>query len=246
MLFIIFSSGKEGFETTGNSFSYTAVIVEPREHKALPIVVQNALDSLSDEWEILVMHGNRNEDFVKKELKQKDKRRIRLHNLNVDNLTIPEYNRLLVSAEFYSPIHTEIFLIFQTDSGFCGPADFSAFMQYDYVGAPWLYDIIHNPYYPKEHWVGNGGFSLRRKSKMMEIIEKCPYNNQSEDVYFAVPCSKVSINKPTIEPAKEFAVETMYSDKSIGFHKPWLYLNKEDIEKLEKRCPTLNQITTLQ
>ena len=42
--------------------------------------------------------------------------RIRLINLNVDNLTISDYNNLLVSRKFYNYIPTKIF---QTDTIIC-------------------------------------------------------------------------------------------------------------------------------
>ena len=38
---------------------------------------------------------------------------IKLHNLNVDNLTRNEYSRLLMTKSFYDNIPTETFLIFQ-------------------------------------------------------------------------------------------------------------------------------------
>ena len=45
---------------------YTAIIVEPREHPALEFVLNNFLSTLSDEWNIIVFHGNKNIDFLKK------------------------------------------------------------------------------------------------------------------------------------------------------------------------------------
>ena len=51
------------------------------------------------------------------------------------------------------------------------------FLKYDYVGAPWIHLPNMNG--------GNGGFSLRKKSKMLEIISKNKYNNENEDVYFS-------------------------------------------------------------
>ena len=42
----------------------------------------------------------------------------------------------------------------------------SPFLEYDYVGAPWPPNQDDNSY-----GVGNGGFSLRSKSKMLECID---------------------------------------------------------------------------
>ena len=93
------------------------------------------------------------------------------------------------------------------------------FLQYDYVGAPWL----------RRKEVGNGGFSIRRKSKMLEIIHKCPYETlisddidyQNEDVYFSLLCPSVSINKPSYEESQIFSSETIWNPKSFGLHKVW-------------------------
>ena len=41
-------------------------------------------------------------------------------------------------------------------------------------------------------WVHHGGLSLRRKSKMLEIIDNCPYkNNINEDLYFTQECPEI-------------------------------------------------------
>ena len=222
---------KEGFDE-----KHTAIIVEPRKHKALSFVVKNALTNLPDNWNIVIMHGNQNKEFIM-EIINNDlseyKERITTKNLNVDNLTISDYNDLLTTKEFYDNIPSEIFLIFQTDSVICGENNelLDEFLKYDYVGAPW------------KDAVGNGGFSLRRKSKTLEIISKCKHGNENEDVYFANPC--VSIFKPSMEKAKMFSMEAYYSDESFGVHKPWAYLTDEEMEEKIKKCAPLKELWEL-
>lgn len=222
---------KEGFDE-----KYTAIIVEPRKHKALSFVLKNALTNLPDNWNIVIMYGNKNKQFVM-DIIDNDlseyKKRITAKNLNVDNLSISDYNVLLTSKEFYDNIPSEIFLIFQTDSVICGENNelLDDFLEYDYVGAPW------------KDAVGNGGFSLRRKSKTLEIISKCKRGSENEDVYFANPC--VSIFKPGIEKAKLFSVEAYYSDKSFGVHKPWAYLTNDEMEEKVKKCAPLKELLEL-
>jgi hypothetical protein len=222
---------KEGFDE-----KYTAIIVEPRKHKALSFVLKNALTNLPDNWNIVIMYGNKNKQFVM-DIIDNDlseyKKRITAKNLNVDNLSISDYNVLLTSKEFYDNIPSEIFLIFQTDSVICGENNelLDDFLKYDYVGAPW------------KDAVGNGGFSLRRKSKTLEIISKCKRGSENEDIYFANPC--VSIFKPGIEKAKLFSVEAYYSDKSFGVHKPWAYLTNDEMEEKVKKCAPLKELLEL-
>jgi hypothetical protein len=222
---------KEGFDE-----KYTAIIVEPRKHKALSFVLKNALTNLPDNWNIVIMYGNQNKEFVM-DIIDSDlseyKERITAKNLNVDNLTIADYNDLLTTKDFYDNIPSEIFLIFQTDSVICGENNelLDDFLKYDYVGAPW------------KDAVGNGGFSLRRKSKTLEIISKCKRGNENEDVYFANPC--VNNFKPSMEKAKLFSVEAYYSDESFGVHKPWAYLNDDELEDKIKKCAPLKELWEL-
>jgi hypothetical protein len=221
--------------------NYTAVIIEPREHKALSFVLKNFLENLSDNWTILIMHGEKNVDFVNNIIDNdlsNYKHRIQLQNLHVDNLTIDDYNQLLLSEYFYQYIPTEIFLIFQTDTMICNTQKLDDFLQYDYVGAPWL-DSIQT-----DKVGGNGGLSIRRKSKMLEKIRHCEHTkNQYEDKFFSNSCGNLYF--PHFEKAKEFAIETVYHDKSFGIHKPWPYLKKEELESVAKQCRNFNTLVEL-
>jgi hypothetical protein len=44
---------------------YTAVIVEPRKHKAIEFVLNNICECLSMNWNIVFFHGCNNEEYVK-------------------------------------------------------------------------------------------------------------------------------------------------------------------------------------
>jgi hypothetical protein len=227
---------------------YTAIIIEPRKHKAMEFVMQNFTDMLDKRWNFIIFHGNQNEEYIKNIIDTKLKNnsdRIKLINLNIDNLSINDYNALLYDKKFYDMIPTEIFLIFQTDSMIC--SDFKdniyKFINYDYVGAPWK----------DNQNVGNGGLSLRKKNKMIEIIDKCekrytePNQLLNEDVFFSTTCADiVNINKPNFEDSKQFSIEQVYSDNSFGIHKAWLWHNDEVKEKINKKCTGFNELTNLQ
>ncbi len=74
-----------------------------------------------------------------------------------------EYSQFVIK-ELYKHIDTEFVLLIQHDGfvldGECWDEDF---LNYDYIGAPWLYIDGKN--------VGNGGFSLRSK-KLLDILGK--------------------------------------------------------------------------
>lgn len=188
---------------------YTAIIIEPRKHPALYFVVKNALTVL--ECNIIIYHGNLNKDFVDKIVIKLSNPRITIKNLNIDNFTQNEYSTFLkTNKEFYETIPTDTFLMFQTDSILFEKNKhlIHQFLNYDYVGAPWNIGV------------GNGGLSIRKKSKMLEIIEKEPYNNEPEDVFFAMN-KTVPLYKPSIQEASHFSVENIYESITFGSHQPW-------------------------
>jgi hypothetical protein len=222
------------------TYKYTAIIIEPREHKALNYVLTNFYNNLSDEWQIIVFHGNNNIDYVKNIINNNkfNTNRIKLINLKVNNLTIPEYCKLFYNKWLYDNIPTETFLVFQTDTLICPQHKdlIYDFLKYDYVGAPWdanmMKDII-NVYGGKDP-VGNGGLSLRKKSKMLEILNKYSTRHKegwliNEDVFFSVHAN----NKPSADEAKNFSIESLYNDKAFGVHKAYKTLKLDWFPELK-------------
>jgi hypothetical protein len=236
----LYSEYHEYFSNKKSSEKMTAIIIEPRKHKAFEFVINNFLNNLSDNWNFIIFHGNENKIYIEniiKSLNNNNIDKIQLINLNINNLTLDEYNKLLISKKFYDYIPTEIFLIFQTDSIICEEnKDYiNKFLNYDYVGAPW-----------KDDNIGNGGLSLRKKSKMLEIIEKCNYEeNTPEDVYFALSCPEINRSKPSFKKSQNFSVEAIYNDNSFGVHKPWLHLKKNDYKNMESKCSGLHKLYLL-
>jgi hypothetical protein len=235
-----------------NIGKYTAIIIEPREHKALAFVLNNFLENLDERWNIIVFHGNKNKKYVEKIIDTKlenYKERITLIDLKIDNINSRhEYTRYFLDREFYNYIPTEIFLVFQTDTVICSKYKdlIYDFMDYDYVGAP-----ISGLYWTewKDGDVGNGGLSLRRKSKMLEILNTCdytvnePYKNELEDFFFSLPCDIIeNYNKPNTEEAKKFAIEMMPNDKAFGMHKPYDYNN---VKEKYPWCPEVIELEKL-
>jgi hypothetical protein len=230
---------------------YTAVIVEPRNHPALELVLNNFNKNLDNRWTFLIYHGNLNKNYIEHIINKNNMyERCRLVSLNVDNLLLDDYNNLLYSDFYYENINTEIFLVFQTDTliSYKYKDLIYDFLQYDYVGAPWIFN----------NEVGNGGLSLRRKTKMIEKLKYgqkygftlCYYGNyktENEDIFFSTNIKKndININKPNFEDSKKFSVETIFSDISFGLHKPWLHLNNLEINIMKENFPELDELITL-
>jgi hypothetical protein len=219
-------------------FKYTAVIIEPRKHKAFEFVLKNFFENLSDEWGFIIFHGKDNKEYIENilynNLMQFKNRIDKIIQLDTDNLTSSQYSNICKSPYFYKCIDTEVLLIFQTDTIIINKNIINDFLQYDYVGAPWINKLV-----------GNGGLSLRKKSKMIEITEKV--NSQftdNEDNYFCYQ-QIVQLNRPLFEEAQRFSVETIFHEKSFGIHACWKHLNKYELGFLIEKYPEISTLIDL-
>ena len=92
---------------------------------------------------------------------------------------------------------------------------------YDYIGAPWQRLVRSSVR------VGNGGFSLRRRSRMMRCIQNYENSNNkngkltSEDIYFSKCLRDTGGKLPPVDIARDFAMETMYSETPMAVHRPY-------------------------
>jgi hypothetical protein len=231
--------GAEPPSSSSSSEPCTAIIIEPRKHRALAFVVQNALENLPLNWNIRIYHGTKNREFVEKlletELRQMASR-ISLEDLGVENVNFAAFQKLLTSRKFNEDIPTETFLVIHTDS-MINPNYrhfLERFLEYDYVGAPWI-----------NGEVGNGGFSLRKRSKMLEVIAASPPLESGHEDIFLSMCPKVRLHKPDFVKATQFSIETIPSPEFFGLHKVWAY-NAKFLVDLCMRCPGLSDLIALQ
>ena len=210
-----------------------AVMVEPRLHPNLKPVIDNMLRNLTDDIPIQIFHSSLNENFLNENYKDFiENKRIILTLLKVNNLTIPEYNKLLTSKYFWNRIDKEHILIFQTDSCLLrhiNTFDFTPYLEYGFIGAP-----CH-----REPWQ-NGGLSIRKKSLMLEAINTTSHViTYNEDKFFSLKKRKIC-NPAPFNLGNAFSVEQHYHDNPLAIHKPWLYLSKENWQFLKDKFPEIN------
>lgn len=161
-------------------------------------------------------------------------------------VSLRAYNRLVLAAEFYSRFQNyQYILIYQLDAYvFKDELLFWAEKGYDYIGAPWLPSkrrhlsaigrfrlfcqrffckwfnkeaFVSDKYYAYQ--VGNGGFSLRKTSKMLDIvihykdkIDKLLADDAEfypEDIFLLHELidSKYKLKKPNFKEALQFSIE---------------------------------------
>jgi hypothetical protein len=152
------------------------------------------------------------------------------------------YNDILKNSQFWEDLHLEKCLIIQ-DDGIIFREGAENFLEYDYIGAPWVEGPGNE--YLKEHvnpnMVGNGGLSIRNVAKMIEITKKYEQeksilffknvNRIPEDVYFCKFLVKEKAHIPTVEIAAKFSSEQIGSLQSLGCHKFWIYHHPNIVEQ---------------
>ena len=154
------------------------------------------------------------------------------------------YNQLMLSWDFYNNYRDyKYILIYQLDAYvFYDKLAYWCLKDYDYIGSPWLvvsknitfkkwflskinwsWDLFRELKIPlsANNQVGNGGFSLRKISKFIDVLEKVDkkilynYNHSNEvkyneDVFWSLEIEKdpkLKLNKPKIKEALMFSVD---------------------------------------
>jgi hypothetical protein len=219
-----FNLTSEHFQEIPKDTNKFCVIIEPRSHHMLIPVIKNFMYLLQKKgWGLILFHGTENEQFIRDELNGWPN--IRYIKMSVANLTSLEYSNILCSIDFWQlllKLGCQHSLIFQVDTVLLKDT-IDEFLQYDYVGAPWVVKWFGMD-------IGNGGLSLRNVKKMYDITNKFPrlastiIGNrylENEDIYFSYYLTYVEGSKlPTVEVAKTFSVETIYHDDTCGMHQP--------------------------
>lgn len=220
---------------------YEAFYIEFRIFNHAEYLIRNTILKLPN-WAHTVVCGNTNFENITN-ICNNISRNIRIIKLNIDNLNTSEYSKLLMTKDFWCNFKGEKLLLYQEDS-FLFHNKIQPFLNYDYVGAPWP-EHQDEHINQKQYGVGNGGFSLRSKSKMIECINRVnwerdlelgknliKYMNHTgnyiipEDVYFSKSLLEKKIG--TVAPrnvAINFSQEIIPSVNPLGGHNFYLARN---------------------
>lgn len=140
--------------------------------------------------------------------------------------SLDDYNKLLTSKEFWESIPFDKVLITQMDAMILRKG-IEGFLDYAYVGAPWKF----------QNHGANGGFSLRTKQAMLDIIEATPYQGSGihgyEDVYFSnnLRYSDKYILAPRTV-CERFSCETIFALDTLGYHAIDKYLSADQCKQI--------------
>jgi hypothetical protein len=213
---------------------YEAVFIEFRILPHVEFIIRNAILKLGSNWSYTIICGNKNYDFFCK-ICSNISPNLNIIKIDLDNLLVNDYNNLLTSLEFWKMLNGEKILIYQEDS-IMFKNNINDFLIYDYIGAPFPKNQNDTP-----NLVGNGGFSLRSKSKMIDIInskliDDTIFNSSTtnymknngltvppEDVYFSKNMQELNIGVvASHESALSFSTESVANKNSLGGHKFWI------------------------
>ena len=250
--------------STFYSSEYIAVILEDRPNKLLRFSIINTLLMTRVKMKIIIFTT---EDMLKdmNQLFSDLSDIVEIHSLKFDqsfikNLSIDNYNKILMKSSFWKQLPAKNVLLFQTDSLLIEPLDFLMF-EYDYVGAPFCKEKYLSTIFPefsdfdqseiagtwitqvfnREHNIpdgifqGNGGLSIRNRDIMMKICEnEKPLKDENEDIYFSRLVNKYSTCLAPLGISSRFSCECEYY-KSIGFHASYLYLSSSQQGEIYER-----------
>lgn len=220
-----------------------AVIVEPRRHPMLEMVIRTFMYHLGDNWNLRVVTSQENMAWIGEMLKGW---RIDITPLSKSNLTIDEYSMLLMREAFWQTMTEKHVLVFQTDCVlFRKGVDDWVEEGYDYVGANY-----YNPAHVAPRIGGiQGGLSLRNLEAMLDCIRRVPveavhaYRRRlglmplpdviPEDIYFTHACEMLQKRVPSVEKRREFSIEADYHPCALGHHGlKFHYLTEEQQREL--------------
>ena len=233
-----------------NEYQYKSVFIEFRNIPHIETIILNTVyqleRSMERQWKHMILCGNLNytlckriTDFVNAVFGYEI---MTVYKFNIDNLTQDTYSKMLLTPKFWNLIslsneknYLDRVLIYQEDSFMFNGYRIKEFLEYDYIGAPWIKDERHNSYN-----VGNGGFSLRNPKIMLEIATRiCNKSDYDipEDVYFTKKMLEYNLGKlATWDVAKGFSTElishNMDKELPVGGHKWWWSMNYQDCKKL--------------
>ncbi len=147
---------------------------------------------------------------------------------------------MLKKESFWSTLNAEKVLIFQADSIMLR-SGIEKFLKYDYIGAPWdlrsnrpALEAFNNKVI--NEIVGNGGFSLRTTSVMINISNKYSHLSpfeEPEDLFFSGYVLRLGYSYPSAIEAFEFSREVGISINGseprishMALHSPAFYMRE--------------------
>lgn len=209
-----------------------AIIIDPRYDETMRQVINNFATVLNDKWNFEIYSGLKHKEQIKKDFPN-----VEFHSLEKydyarnGNMTINDYNELLMNNNFWYDINYENILIFQKDC-FCFNEINEGITDYSYAGA----EFGGSDVTPQNRGI-NGGCSFRKKSAMMRCLRYVDWDmiscyrlnhnkkevKQNEDVFFTHACEILGEKIPTMAVNQRNFVECLTKDKKFNIRVSFIH-----------------------
>lgn len=194
--------------------TYNSIIIENRIVINFEQILKNHIYFLNKnnkdiKWGLQIFHSESNENFIRNIVDGWEN--VVLTKLDIEDIDKKSHTELLKSVEFWELVEGETILNFQIDSLLLRELS-DDFLQYDFIGAPWSKS-------KEGKFIGNGGLSIRKKSKTIEYLKKYKIEKDVwEDIFFVKYLQDNQL--PDILTAMEFSVEDIFYPYPVGVHNP--------------------------
>lgn len=167
--------------------SKVALLIENRPNPILAPLMLHFMSVVPPDWRFRFMGSiesvaSINKSFAIQQQVQLGKLDLTYIPSNMSTAGQEMISQFLTSLYLYETLlqPAEWLLVFQTDSMLCANNRHTVddFLEYDWIGAPWN---------PTGQWGGNGGLSIRRVSRIVDILhnQKRADKSQPEDVWLS-------------------------------------------------------------
>lgn len=210
-----------------------AFLTETRPLPHLPALFAHMTAVIPPEWTFKFMGSPEANDFmhtniVIKRLEDSGKLSIVELPANYSLTSRETISQMFTDAHLYRDLlaPAEHLLVFQPDSIFCtnAPKTLNEFLEYDWIGAPWSKTAPYG---------GNGGLSLRRVSKILQVLEKQSRRHGDgalEDLWLSNGLRRLpGARMAHADISKTFSVESVWDDAPLGYHIGWLGVHHEQV-----------------
>lgn len=202
-----------------------AVIVEPRKHILLEPVIRNVMYFLGPGWNLEIITSDATVPHIKQCFANST---LRITTLPFVNMNQTLYNTLLMDPWFWHHLPEEHVLVFQTDCVMFREG-INDWLYYDFAGA----NYFHPEHVAPRIGGIQGGFSLRKRSTMLECLQKVswhtiqyyrtglsldPLTCGHEDVFFTHACEILKKKVPDVNDRKYFSIEAEQFEHPIAHH----------------------------
>lgn len=205
-----------------------AVIMDPRYDNIMVGVIKNFMHHLNPRgWNLVIITHEKYVDSIEfpgSMVLGISEKRIKYKG-NEPNIDIETYNGILMSKEFWDLIPGEHILIFQKDCYMYKMFDESIYLNYAFCGANCIWLSENN----ESHGIAiNGGCSLRKKSEMLDCLQKVSWaliekyypimKLCNEDLFFTFACELLNKPVPKKEDRSAFAIEHEETTNTCFYH----------------------------